>query len=259
VYGLRLEELPDRRNHADALHAGRRRCPTAPATPAPTKIIALTGNLAFGNVTVGSTATQSFTIQNSGTATLTITALSALGGTGATAFTSSWSSGVIPSGGTQAVSVQFTPPAAQYYDHVLTAIGDQTSGNNGINVSGTGIRVPPPPPPPAPGPPPTTTPAIAGYMAGLHAQALTTFAANEQALVNQAAAAGTLLTSGTVVGIGNLYVASVQGFVNASLTFVRLTSQTMAIDRSAVSTLAFKLRSPRCHLREHHFRYFLPP
>ncbi len=56
---------------------------TAPTpTPTTTRIMAVSGDLAFGNVMLGSTADRTFTISNSGNATLTFTSLSAVCCTG---------------------------------------------------------------------------------------------------------------------------------------------------------------------------------
>jgi hypothetical protein len=105
--------------------------PTAPA-PAPTKIVNLQGNLAFGNVVVGSKPTSSLTITNSGNASLTVTGL-----TGPTGYTASWTSGVVPAGSSQNVTIGFAPTSAGSYNGTITVVSDQTSGSNSIPVSGT--------------------------------------------------------------------------------------------------------------------------
>ena len=116
--------------------------PTSPApTPtAVTRIISVTGDLAFGNVNIGASATRTFTISNSGTAALTFASLTATSGTGTAGYTASPTSGTVPAGGSLTVTVQFKPTLAQFYSNVLTVVGDQTSGNAAINVSGTGIN-----------------------------------------------------------------------------------------------------------------------
>src|SRR4051812_3282908 len=83
--------------------------PTGPSkTAAPTRVIKLTGDLAFGNVVIGQTASSTFTITNTGNAPLTISGMSITSGLGAV-FTPSWSSGQIASGGSQQVTNQFVP------------------------------------------------------------------------------------------------------------------------------------------------------
>ena len=56
--------------------------PTAPSSPAAaaTRMISLSGNLAFGDVLVGQEATAQFTISNTGNSTLTITGMTAPAG-----------------------------------------------------------------------------------------------------------------------------------------------------------------------------------
>jgi hypothetical protein len=113
--------------------------PGAPTTSSITKIINVSGNLAFGNVQVGTQATRTITISNSGTAALTVTGLT---GPYANAYTASWTNGVIGSGQSQFVDVFFRPPTAGTYNGTLTINGDQTSGANYISVSGTGVLTP---------------------------------------------------------------------------------------------------------------------
>jgi hypothetical protein len=107
-----------------------------PTRPTPMSTIALSGNLAFGNVTVGTTATSTLTIANTGTGELTITSV-----TYPTGFTGSFTAGTIPASGSQAVTVTFAPTAAQGYSGNITVTGNQTSGANTIAVSGTGTAV----------------------------------------------------------------------------------------------------------------------
>lgn len=107
-----------------------------PTAPTPTSAIGISGNLAFGNVTVGSTATAPMTISNSGTAELTITSVSY-----PTGFSGSFSSGTIAAGGSQTVTVTFAPTAAQSFSGSIVVSGNQASGTNSIAVSGTGTAV----------------------------------------------------------------------------------------------------------------------
>jgi hypothetical protein len=79
-----------------------------PASPTPTSTIALSGNMNFGNVTVGQTATSTLTIANTGTAVLNVANV-----TYPTGFAGGFVSGTIPASGSQAVTVTFAPTAAQ--------------------------------------------------------------------------------------------------------------------------------------------------
>jgi hypothetical protein len=108
-----------------------------PAAPTPTSAISLNGNLSFGSVTVGSTATATMTIGNTGNGELTITSV-----TYPTGFSGSFTSGTIAANGSQAVTVTFTPTAAQSYSGNITVTGNQASGTNTIAVTGTGTVIP---------------------------------------------------------------------------------------------------------------------
>ena len=101
--------------------------------PAETRIIGLSGNLAFGGVTTGQTATATMTIANSGTLTLTVSSISYPSG-----FSGAWS-GTIAAGGSHAVTVTFAPTAVQSYGGTVTVNSDKTSGANTLAASGTGI------------------------------------------------------------------------------------------------------------------------
>jgi hypothetical protein len=109
--------------------------PSAP-TPAATRVIALGGNLAFGNGDVGRTATATLTISNSGNATLTVSGVTVPPG-----FTVNFQSGTIAAGASQNVTVTFAPTAVGNYSGTITVLADHTSGTNTINVSGTGVSV----------------------------------------------------------------------------------------------------------------------
>lgn len=112
--------------------------PTVPATP--TKIITVSGNLAFGNVNIGQSADRTFTISNSGNALLTFTSLSCSGGSGSAGYTASPTTGTVAPGGTTTVTVHFAPTTSGFLSCVLSVVGDQTSGGAAINVSGTGVN-----------------------------------------------------------------------------------------------------------------------
>jgi hypothetical protein len=117
--------------------------PTPTATPTPTvatRVITVTGDLAFGYVDLGLTAERTFTITNSGNSPLTFTSMSSVGGTGTDGYLATPTSGTIAPGANQTVTMQFSPTIAQVYSNVLTIASDWTSGNNQIVVSGTGVN-----------------------------------------------------------------------------------------------------------------------
>jgi Abnormal spindle-like microcephaly-assoc'd, ASPM-SPD-2-Hydin len=109
---------------------------TSPTPTTTTRIIGLSGNLGFGTVTVGQSATTTLTITNSGNSPLTVSGM-----TGPGAFSASWTSGTIAAGGAQSVTIGFTPTASIVYSGTLTVNGDQTSGTSAAPISGTGAVV----------------------------------------------------------------------------------------------------------------------
>jgi Protein of unknown function (DUF1573) len=109
--------------------------PSSPTPPATTRVINVTGNLAFGDVPVGSQRDLSFTIGNSGSSALTVSGMTVSGGL-VTHTTASWTNGQIPAGGSQTVSVRFQPTAAGNYSGMVAVNADQTSGSNSIAISG---------------------------------------------------------------------------------------------------------------------------
>ena len=111
--------------------------PTVTPPAPPTRVIGLSGNLAFGDVAAGNTATSVLTIANTGTGTLTVTGMSAPSA-GSGIYKASWVSGTIAPGASQAITVTFAPAAAISYNGTLTVNADQTSGTNTIPVSGAG-------------------------------------------------------------------------------------------------------------------------
>ena len=113
--------------------------PTTPAAPSTTstRIIGLSGNLAFGGVAVGQTATATLTITNNGNSTLTVSGMTVPSGSGSV-YASSFLNGTIAAGGSQPATIKFAPTAGQSYSGTLTVNGDQTSGLNTISISGNG-------------------------------------------------------------------------------------------------------------------------
>lgn len=108
----------------------------SPTSSTPTRVIAVSGALAFGEVPVGGQREATFTIANTGTAALTVSGLSVSGGF-ASQSTASWTSGTVAPGGSQTVTIRFAPTTAGSYAGTLTVNGDQTSGNNTLPISAT--------------------------------------------------------------------------------------------------------------------------
>ena len=108
-----------------------------PAAPTQTSAITLSGNMNFGNLTVGTSATSTLTIANTGAGELTVTNVSYPSG-----FTGTFASGTIPANGSQTVTVTFAPIAVQSYSGNITVTGNQASGTNTIAVAGAGVAVP---------------------------------------------------------------------------------------------------------------------
>ena len=106
-------------------------------TPPPTRIISLSGNLAFGNLTVGSSAQRTLTIANSGNSTMTVSGINYPSG-----FSGNWS-GTIPPGTSRNVNVTFSPVLAiNYGGNNLVVNTDATSGTGSMAVSGIGVSRP---------------------------------------------------------------------------------------------------------------------
>lgn len=100
-----------------------------------TKVIALSGDMNFGNVDLGATATTTLNIANSGNELLTITGIDLPLG-----YTADWISGTIIASGSKNVIITFVPTEAKDYNGTITVNGDQTGGTNTITVSGIGIK-----------------------------------------------------------------------------------------------------------------------
>jgi len=95
--------------------------------------IVLAGDLAFGQVDVGQTATRLLTIHNTGNRSLVVTSISYPPG-----FSGNWNSGTIPRNGNQQVVVTFSPTSPQSYAGNLTVNSDATYGANTHPLSGMG-------------------------------------------------------------------------------------------------------------------------
>lgn len=111
--------------------------PTPNPTPAVTRVLALEGDLSFGDVIIGATAEKVVRIANRGTGPLTVTGLAVPGGG---AVTANWTSGTIGPSQSQDVRFRFTPTAIQNYSGTMTVNADHTSGTNTIAVTARGQR-----------------------------------------------------------------------------------------------------------------------
>ena len=109
--------------------------PSPSPTPSITRIIALSGGLAFGEVNGGETKELSFVIANSGNAPLAVSGMTLPADD-----VSNWTSGTIGAGQSQNVTVHFTPTADQDYGGTLSITSDATSGTSTLSVSGRGRR-----------------------------------------------------------------------------------------------------------------------
>lgn len=85
---------------------------TTPTPTTQTRIINLSGDLAFGNVNIGDSRDRPYTISNSGNTPLTITGLQAVGGTGSTGFAATITTGTVGAGSSLSGMLRFTPTAS---------------------------------------------------------------------------------------------------------------------------------------------------
>ena len=104
------------------------------------RVVGLSGNLAFGNVPVGQNATGTLTISNTGNSTLTFTGFTCTCKT--SVFFVSSTSGTVPPGSSRAVTVTFSPLSVASYTGTLSVISDATAGSGSIGISGSGISTP---------------------------------------------------------------------------------------------------------------------
>ena len=117
--------------------------PTPAPQPAPvteTRIIALSGPVAFGEVTVGTTKTVPLIVLNIGNSPLSIAGIS--GGFAETHVSAT--TGTVPAGGNMTLTFSFTPTTAGTRSADLIINSDSTSGNNATTMSGTGVTAGPP-------------------------------------------------------------------------------------------------------------------
>jgi len=124
--------------NSDATSGGNTIAVTGTGTD-PIRIIALSGDLSYGSVSVGNAVTRTLTIAASGNAPLTVSGI-----TYPTGFSGNWASGTIVSGGSQPVTVTFAPTAATTYGGAITVGSDATGGVNTVMASGSGSTAPVP-------------------------------------------------------------------------------------------------------------------
>ena len=114
----------------------------SPAAPTePTRVIGLSGNLAFGNVPIGQPTTRTLTISNTGNSTMTVNYIFFVGGSRQSGGYSAGGFGaqIAPSTSLD-VPVMFLPLEEAEYDTQLNVQSDATSGNRQVAVSGAGVR-----------------------------------------------------------------------------------------------------------------------
>jgi cardiolipin synthase A/B len=116
----------------------------SPPQPPTSPQLALSAtSLSFGSVLLGQTsATQTLTLTNSGTATMSISGIT-LGGTNASSFAETSACGTsLAVNASCTLSVTFTPAAASTYSATIT-IADNVSGSpQTVSLSGTGTSAP---------------------------------------------------------------------------------------------------------------------
>jgi uncharacterized protein (TIGR03437 family) len=114
----------------------------AGCAPATAPALTLSANaVAFGTVTIGSTADRTMTLQNTGTAVLNVSSL-AISGTGFSVVSPSAPFSIAPSG-SQSVTLRFAPAAAGAQNGTLTiASNDPLSTSSQVALSGTGAAAP---------------------------------------------------------------------------------------------------------------------
>ncbi len=98
-------------------------------------IIGVSGNLAFGNVTMGAVATNTLTITNAGNIALTVTNIDY-----PSRFSGAWT-GIVSPGGASNVTVSFAPVALTNYGGTISVQSDAVDGDGAIMASGTGTAV----------------------------------------------------------------------------------------------------------------------
>lgn len=117
--------------------------PTAPTPvppPAATRIISLSGPLAFGDVAIGTSKTMTLVVSNTGNTSFAITGANG----GFADLTLASLAGTIPAGGSMSLVFTFAPKAVGARAATFTLAGDFTSGTSATTISGNAIAGAPP-------------------------------------------------------------------------------------------------------------------
>ncbi len=109
------------------------------ATPRIERPIFLSGDLSFGTVPVGESATRTLTISNAGNAALNVNSINLPEG-----FTTSFSGAIAPTNAVDA-AITFAPLTGGPFGGTLKVTSDATSGTTNYFISGTGDAGPPVP------------------------------------------------------------------------------------------------------------------
>jgi hypothetical protein len=111
--------------------------------PSPMPVISLSvGSLAMDNTNVGSTSQKIFTITNTGNANLSVTGITVIG-TDALQFKVSPTAATVAAGGSQSITVTFTPTSAGSKSASLSIAHNTAGSPSSVVLSGMGVMVPP--------------------------------------------------------------------------------------------------------------------
>ncbi len=103
---------------------------------ATTRVISLSGAMAFGNVIIPNTVVKPLTISNAGNSPLEITQINV-----PARYSVDVTTGTIAPGNTLVVNITFAPDAPKSYDGAITITSNATAGINQIAVTGVGALV----------------------------------------------------------------------------------------------------------------------
>jgi alpha-tubulin suppressor-like RCC1 family protein/pimeloyl-ACP methyl ester carboxylesterase len=108
-------------------------------TELPSAIISISPSIVgFGNVLVGTSSNQTFSVTNTGTGNLVVSSINYPSG-----FIGSWNGGIIAPNLSQVITITFSPTSIVDYFGSITINSNAASGINSITVIGTGIPLPP--------------------------------------------------------------------------------------------------------------------